>query len=634
MWSKMPTSPFRPFKTIGLVTLFALTTSTSVFALEPYQAIIGTETVVVQVPTAQGGNNCSEAIADHNRYAYRIGQDVEYRLVNPSVVDRLKDGTYTGDRVCYAPKPFDGVMYGYGGPGDDEMEDHGIEPNLLLFSLDYKAWDFNQLARRGYSVNHTIYYSDGGPFTPMTISEFIRRVDAQEITLNYPEAMNKLVISPLMGRSILRGGDGNDVMRTRGGRDILYGENGNDLIDAYFDKELDYAKIVGDPSSYDEWNGGLFYGGPGDDVYYMRDSRDKFIEYPGEGFDIAFCPGWYENNPENYLGRDGYSFTYETDIEVIAGPCVTLPPNFTGKHFPKLYMLPNEVIALNGKGTSLSEAIRYYEASLTFNAGAGNDLVITGGGTDNIAGGSGDDVVITNGGNDTVTAGEGNDLVIGGSGEGNDTYNGGNGIDSVKYTSATASITVNLSAKTNQAYATAGGDAAKIGIDQLALIENVIAGKYDDTVIGSNVANRLEGDDGRDNIRGEAGNDAIVGGKGGDTFLGGSGTDIFIYKSIADSGLTADAMDTILDFAVNGEKIDLTAIDASTIVAGNNAFIFNGGAPIGTTPQGELSVAKVDNAGTANDYTMIYIDTDADLEPEAAIRVNQFPKLTIKNFVL
>lgn len=627
----MLTEQFRTFKTITLVTLVAVTTSTSALALEPYQALIGTRTTVVKDLTAGGESFCPDL---SNVPPYTIGQDIEYRLVKPSVIDISKNGTYESDIVCYAPNPFDAVMYGYGGAGDDEMADPSIQPPNMMGNLQYEALYFNQLVRRGYNVDHTIYYSDGGPFTPMTISEFIRRVDAQEITLIYPEARNKVVISPLMGRSILRGGDGSDVMQTRGGRDRFYGENGNDLIDAYFGKGRDYAKLVGDPASHDEWNGGQFYGGPGDDVYYMLDSRDKFIEFPGEGFDIAFCPSNYEILPETSLGRDGYSFTYETDIEVIAGPCVTLPPNFTGRHFPKLYMHPNEVIALNGKGTSLSEAIRYYEAGLTMDAGAGNDLVVTGGGPDNIAGGTGDDIVATNGGNDNVAAGDGNDLVIGGSGEGNDKYDGGKGIDTVKYTSATASITVNLSAKTNQAYAIAGGDAAKIGVDQLALIENVIAGNYDDVIVGSKVANRLEGEDGRDTIRGEAGNDAIVGGKGGDTLMGGRGTDIFIYRNTAESGLTPDNMDTITDFTGGREKIDLSAIDASTVIDGNNAFIFNGGAPIGTSPQGEISVVKVDNAGKNDDYTMIYIDTDADTEPEAAIRVNKFPKLSIKNFVL
>ena len=63
-------------------------------------------------------------------------------------------------------------------------------------------------------------------------------------------------------------------------------------------------------------------------------------------------------------------------------------------------------------------------------------------------------------------------------------------------------------------------------------------------------------------------------------------------------------------------------------------FLFNGGAPIGMSDQGEVSVAKVDNPDTANDYTMVYIDTDADPEPEASIRLNGLLDLTIKNFVL
>lgn len=223
---------------------------------------------------------------------------------------------------------------------------------------------------------------------------------------------------------------------------------------------------------------------------------------------------------------------------------------------------------------------------------------------------------------------------MGGSGEGNDAYNGGNGIDTVKYTSAQSDITVNLSAKTNQAFSTDGADGARIGTDQIASVENVIAGNYNDFIVGSKVGNRLEGEDGRDTIRGMAGKDTLVGGRAGDMLSGGAGTDTFVYTEIAESGLTAEAMDTITDFSAGGEKIDLSIIDASTVLEGNNTFLFNGAAPIGTSVEGEISIAKVDNPGKADDYTIIYIDTDDDPEPEAAIRVNKFPKLTIRNFVL
>ena len=108
----------------------------------------------------------------------------------------------------------------------------------------------------------------------------------------------------------------------------------------------------------------------------------------------------------------------------------------------------------------------------------------------------GNDTVTSGAGNDTVNAGPGDDLIVGGSGEGNDNYNGGDGTDTARYSSAIASITVNL--RTGAAYSTAGNDAASIGVDSIAGIENIISGSYDDVLQGSAENNDIYGGDGSD----------------------------------------------------------------------------------------------------------------------------------------
>jgi Ca2+-binding RTX toxin-like protein len=141
----------------------------------------------------------------------------------------------------------------------------------------------------------------------------------------------------------------------------------------------------------------------------------------------------------------------------------------------------------------------------------GNDLdnhIQGGGGSDSIASGAGDDTVVGGSGNDTVAAGVGKDLIVAGNGAGDDVYDGGEGIDTVRYTSATAGITVNLSATTNQAHSTQAGDLAGIGVDQLSNIENIIAGYHDDVLTG-NASDNV--------VSGMSGNDAIDGGAGFDT---------------------------------------------------------------------------------------------------------------------
>ena len=65
-------------------------------------------------------------------------------------------------------------------------------------------------------------------------------------------------------------------------------------------------------------------------------------------------------------------------------------------------------------------------------------------GHDHLYGGGGNDYLYSGAGDDYVEGGDGDDLIIGGDGAGDDVYKGGLGTDTVKYTSATHSIHVNL----------------------------------------------------------------------------------------------------------------------------------------------------------------------------------------------
>ena len=180
----------------------------------------------------------------------------------------------------------------------------------------------------------------------------------------------------------------------------------------------------------------------------------------------------------------------------------------------------------------------------TLIGGSGDDDLSGGGGNDTLSGGIGDDILYAASGNDTVDGGAGNDLIVGGDGAGNDVYRGGAGVDTVKYTSAKAGITVNLS----QSMGTAGStntklkDAAGIGTDKLYEIENLIAGNFDDFLMGSASAN---------NINAEAGNDTINGGLGKDVLTGGEGNDRFVFNS----KLGSTNLDTITDFGNGADKI-------------------------------------------------------------------------------
>lgn len=123
----------------------------------------------------------------------------------------------------------------------------------------------------------------------------------------------------------------------------------------------------------------------------------------------------------------------------------------------------------------------------------------------------------------------------------------------------------------------------------------------------------LIGNGGNDTLDGWTGNDKLTGGAGSDFLYGGTGSDTFIYKSTKDSTVAASGRDTIWDFSrAQKDKIDLSAIDASTKSAGNQAFSFIGTKAF-SGKAGELRYDK-----QASD-TYVYADVNGDKKADFAI---------------
>lgn len=81
---------------------------------------------------------------------------------------------------------------------------------------------------------------------------------------------------------------------------------------------------------------------------------------------------------------------------------------------------------------------------------------------------------------------------------------------------------------------------------------------------------RLFGGKGDDTLRGGGQADILHGGLGADMLRGNGGADIFRFDSAAESN--AASRDHILDFTPGADKIDLSRIDANSLVAGDQAF--------------------------------------------------------------
>ncbi len=169
-----------------------------------------------------------------------------------------------------------------------------------------------------------------------------------------------------------------------------------------------------------------------------------------------------------------------------------------------------------------------------------------------------------------------------------------------------------------------------------------------DIITGGFTGERILGLDGNDTINGAGGDDVITGGSGVDRMTGGTGADTFVFTSTNDSApgqsgyinngamnplSGKDLRDIITDFQPGVDKIDLSAIDANTVLTGNQAFTFIGtGSFAGTA--GQICIRQFDASGTAEDVTVIYGDVDGDKLADFQIELTGLKALAAGDFVL
>jgi Ca2+-binding RTX toxin-like protein len=280
----------------------------------------------------------------------------------------------------------------------------------------------------------------------------------------------------------------------------------------------------------------------------------------------------------------------------------------------------DNIIALAGDdvvvGNAGDDALSGGDGADLINGGDGRDVIFAGSGDDQVFGGNqadviygdaGNDRLFGDQGNDMITAGAGDDSVFGGDGndlfvaelnDGNDVYfgdnsDGGTGIDTLDLSVATADTLVNLG---SGAFFKGSAVSIQTGNDTIWGIENVNTGSGNDTIIASNAHN------------------VVNGGSGNDTYK-------FMTAAAADG-------DTILGFAP-GDKIDLSAIDANTGTATNDAFTLVTGAEF--TAAGQLAVSFESRAD--GDFTVIQGNIDGNLSADFRIEVEGHHTISNANVI-
>ncbi|MDK9697568.1 MAG: hypothetical protein OEL76_14375, partial [Siculibacillus sp.] len=379
-------------------------------------------------------------------------------------------------------------------------------------------------------------------------------------------------LTGLGGNDTLTGGTGDDVLAGGLGDDVITGGDGTDTAD-YSDASagvtVDLRRVVAQNTTSDG-----------------TDTLTGIENTVGSDFDDKFTSDLVTTNiMAGGLGNDRY-YVYETRDQVVEAS--------GGGTADRIEAYANIVL---DAAAEVETVIGHVNAGISI---VGSDTA------NRLDGGPGADTLDGRGGADTLNGGDGDDTISGG--DGNDVLAGGDGTDTADYTDAGLGVSVDLRRTTTQNTIGSGTDRLS-GIENLigsgfddrfygdTTTANVLAGGlgndryyiYDSndtvieaagagtgdrvdayasfslaptseveivlghfaggmTLVGSDTANRIDGDAGDDTLVGNGGGDALnglggddtlVGGAGDDVLSGGDGFDLAIYQSAA-AGVTVN----------------------------------------------------------------------------------------------
>ncbi|WP_304441877.1 calcium-binding protein [Herbaspirillum sp. BH-1] len=346
-------------------------------------------------------------------------------------------------------------------------------------------------------------------------------------------------------------------------------------------------------------------------------------------------------------------------------------------------------VATGGATGSAAATIDGGDGNDGLSGDAGNDTLIGGNGDDNLYGGDGDDTLSGGKGNDYLNGGLGNDIYIFNKGDGVDTisdydYNAGN-IDTLRLgkginapdtvvarsgnhlilTWDTDTITIEnfflsgyyhiekiaFDDGTTWTYSDLASRLTQTGTSEneywigLSDASNRMAGMAgDDSLIGRQLADTIDGGDGNDGLSGDAGNDTLIGGNGDDNLYGGDGDDTLSGgkgNDYLNGGLgndiyafnKGDGVDTISDYDYNGANIDslkfgagITSKRLSFSHVGNNLEISVSGTGGKTIIENWYlgSAYQVERISTADNVTILNTDLERLIQPVSSVSTLSF----------
>ncbi|MDQ0462345.1 Ca2+-binding RTX toxin-like protein [Caulobacter ginsengisoli] len=365
-------------------------------------------------------------------------------------------------------------------------------------------------------------------------------------------------------------------------------------------------------------------GGSGDDTFYVRDAGDSVVEAGGEGNDVvvAFVSWTLGANLERMILDAGGG-----DIDG------------TGNGMANTMIGNAGANRIDGAGGD--DLVKAGDGGDTLLGGIGADQLLGQDGDDSLDGGDGADRLDGGNGDDTLLGGLGADILDGGigidsldGGAGADQLNGGDGDDSLSGGDGNDLLTGGLGADAmtgglgdDTFYVDDVGDttaeAAGQGTDIVrATVTFTLAANIETLIlegsgniggVGNGLVNAMTGNAGNNSLDGGAGDDVLKGMNGDDTLIGGAGADILVGGAGADTFVVTAASvrtsgavetDTVNDLIkAQGDRLDLSAIDADVSTGADDAFHLVGGF---THHAGEMTLTL------SGGNTLLALDVDGD----------------------
>lgn len=356
------------------------------------------------------------------------------------------------------------------------------------------------------------------------------------------------------------GNSGDNLLFGGAGNDRLAGNEGNDLLDGGLGSDQ-------------------MAGGVGDDIYYVDNLGDVVIEQSAEGHDLVRASISYVLGKDvedgELLGRANLTLTGNEDNNVLTGNSGANVLRGGGGADTLIGGLGNDTYYVDStddvireEGQSRAEIDSVF-SSVDWSLGANlENLTLTGQANLNGTGNALNNRITGNAGDNELDGGAGIDTLVGGLG--NDTYVVDNLRDVIIETSKLASEIDTVRSSVNWALGANLENLELTGQENLKGTGNLL----DNRLTGNAGDNLLDGGAGNDVLDGGAGDDVLVGGLGTDTLTGGAGADRFVFNLLKELG-AGDKRDVITDFShEQGDRIDLSKLDANLLVRGLNAFQF------------------------------------------------------------